>query len=212
MSHRLMSHQGLVANAVAFHPWDAMAPSALEGLAKRGPYQCSAETGCGGSTIVLSHISKHHIAFAIEGENQTITGLRQHSDFRAETVVFVEGETKRTLPLHRFDGPLDLALVDGPHAYPLPQLEFVYLFPHVRAGGWIVLDDLQIPSVYELFRFLRMEPAVALEEVTIRTAFFRKISECERGPDGWERQRLNRHSIMRYSWRNRLRRLFHQDR
>ena len=127
-------------------------------------------------------------------------------------MVFVEGETKRTLPLHRFDGPLDLALVDGPHAYPLPQLEFVYLFPHVRAGGWIVLDDLQIPSVYELFRFLRMEPAVALEEVTIRTAFFRKISECERGPDGWERQRLNRHSIMRYSWRNRLRRLFHPDR
>jgi methyltransferase family protein len=207
-----MSYETLVASAVAFHPWDAMAPAALEGLARRGPYQSSSETGCGGSTIVLSHISKHHVAFAIEGADQTITGLRQHSDFRSDTVVFVEGETKRTLPTHSFDGPLDLALLDGPHAYPLPQLEFVYLFPHIRTGGWIVLDDIQIPSVHELFRFLRMESDVVLEEVIVRTAFFRKISQCERGPDGWQWQAMNRRGILRYSWRSRLHRLLRPDR
>jgi hypothetical protein len=187
-----------------------MAPSALEGLVKRGPYQSSVETGCGGSTIVLSHLSEHHIAFAIDGADRTIASLRQHGDFRAGTVVFVEGETKRTLPVHPFDGPLDLALLDGPHAYPLPQLEFVYLFPHIRVGGWVVLDDLQIPSVYQLFDFLRRESAVVLEEVTVRTAFFRKISEGEWGPDDWRRQGMNRHGILRYSWRNSLRRILHR--
>src|SRR5271170_8407421 len=105
-----MSYQAVIASAVQFHPWDAMAPAALEALAKRRPFEFSAETGCGGSTIVLSQISKHHTAFAIEGTDQTITGLRQHSDFRPEAVVFVEGETKRTLPLYTFDGRLDLAL------------------------------------------------------------------------------------------------------
>jgi hypothetical protein len=202
-----MSYEGLIARALQFHPWDAMAPSALEALAKRGPFQFSVETGCGGSTIVLSHISKHHTAFAIEGAERTITGVRQHSDFRPEDVVFVEGETKCTLPRHSFEEPLDLALLDGPHAYPLPQLEFVYMFPQLRAGGWLVLDDIQIPSVYELFNFMRRESSIVLEEVAVRTAFFRKLGDGDLEPDGWQRQGLNGRSVLRYSWRDRLRRL-----
>src|SRR6185295_10038626 len=150
------------------HTWDAMAPAALEGILKRGPFRSSAETGCGGSTIVLSQTSDRHTAFAIEGENQTITELRKHVDLRIEHVTFVEGETKDTLPGHVFPDELDLLLLDGPHAYPLPQLEFAYLFPHLRVGGWLVLDDIQIPSVYELFRFLEKESSVALEEVVVR--------------------------------------------
>jgi Methyltransferase domain len=207
-----MSDPGLIARALQFHPWDAMAPAALEGLAKRGPFQFSAETGCGGSTIVLSHISKHHTAFALEGADRTISGLSQYPDFRGDCVVFVEGETKRTLPLHLFAGPLDLALLDGPHAYPLPQLEFAYLFPQIRAGGWLVLDDIQIPSVYELARFLRKESSMVLEEVAVRTAFFRKLRESDLGPDGWQHQAMNRRGILRYSWRDRLRRLLRDDR
>jgi precorrin-6B methylase 2 len=204
-----MSDHGLIARALEFHPWDAMAPAALEALAKRGPFQFSAETGCGGSTIVLSHVSNQHTAFAIEGTERTITGLRQHADFRPDNVAFVEGETRRTLPQHRFEDPLDLALLDGPHAYPFPQLEFAYLFPQVRAGGWVVLDDIQIPSVYELVRFMRMESSLVLDEVAVRTAFFRKIRESDLGPDGWQHQAMNRRGILRYSWRDRLRRLLH---
>lgn len=202
----------LIARALQFHPWDAMAPAALEAIAKRGPFQFSAETGCGGSTILFSHISQYHTAFAIEGTDRTITGLRQHSDFRHEHVVFIEGESKRTLPAQTFDSPLDLVLLDGPHAYPLPQVEFAYLFPHVRAGGWIALDDIQIPSVYQLFEFMRRETCLVLEEVAVRTAFFRKTHEPKWGPDGWQHQGINRHGILRYSWRDRLRRLLSGER
>jgi hypothetical protein len=67
-----LSDDGLIARALKFHPWDAMAPPALEALAKRGPFQFSAETGCGGSTILFSHLSQHHTAFAIEGTERTI--------------------------------------------------------------------------------------------------------------------------------------------
>jgi len=76
-----MPHPELVSRAVRFHPWDAMAPGALEALANRGPFECSAETGCGGSTIVLSHLSKHHIAFAIEGADQTSPGFARTPTF-----------------------------------------------------------------------------------------------------------------------------------
>src|SRR6202050_1636496 len=97
-----MQDSDLVQRAGGFHPWDAMSPMALSAILKRGPFQCSAETGCGGSTIVLSHASHRHTAFAIEGEDRTITLLRALRDLCAERVVFVE-ETKVTVPQHRFE-------------------------------------------------------------------------------------------------------------
>jgi hypothetical protein len=202
-----MHDPGLIIRASRFHPWDAMAPAALSGILTRGPFQSSVETGCGGSTIVLSHASQQHTAFAIEGKDQTITELRRQGDFDDKHVTFVEGQTKTTLPGCRLEGPVDLVLLDGPHAYPLPQVEFAYLFPWLRIGGWLVLDDIQIPSVNELFRFLLRESSVMLEEVVLRTAFFRRTGAVDQGPDGWESQGMNRHTIFRYSWRDRLRRL-----
>lgn len=206
-----MHDPNLIVRASGFHPWDAMAPAALSGILQRGPFRSSVETGCGGSTIVLSHASDHHIAFAIEGTDQTITELRKQRDLRTENVIFVEGETKDTLPGYQFEGEVDLALLDGPHAYPLPQIEFAYLFPRIRLGGWLVVDDIQIPSVYELFHFLEKESSVELEEVAVRTAFFRRISAVEHAPDGWTSQGMNRHEMLRFSWRDRLRRLLRKS-
>jgi hypothetical protein len=202
-----MQDSDLVKRASSFHPWDAMSPMALSAILKRGPFQCSAETGCGGSTIVLSHASDRHTAFAVEGEDRTISLLRTHGDLRAERVLFVEGETKTTVPQYQFEAELGLVLLDGPHAYPLPQIEMAYLLPWIRLGGWFVVDDIQIPSVHEVFDFLRKESWVVLEEVAGRRAFFRRVGVAEHGPDGWALQGINRRTILRYSWRDRLRKL-----
>lgn len=201
-----------ILEACQFHAWDAMAPAALEAIVRRGPFESTAETGCGGSTILLSRASQRHTVFAIEGSDRTISTLQQHPKLNRESVVFVEGETKLTLATHSFPAQLDLALLDGPHAYPLPQLEFVYLFPRVKVGGCIVLDDLQIPAVYALYRFLQMESSVVLEEVCVRTAFFRKVVAVEPEPDGWHKQGMNRRQVLRYSWRDRLRKLLGRER
>ena len=108
-----MHDLNLIARASGFHPWDAMAPAALSGILKRGPFRSSVETGCGGSTIVLSHASDRHIAFAIEGKDRTITDLRKQSDLRSENAIFVEGETRDTLPEYQFEGEVDLVLLDA---------------------------------------------------------------------------------------------------
>ncbi len=200
-----MLDYGLIARACAFRPWDAMSQAALTGIARRGPFHSTVETGSGGSTIVLSHLSTNHTAFAIEGADRTITGLRQCADLKNDAVTFIEGETKDTLPAYRSPAAVDLILLDGPHAYPMPQLEFTFLFPLLRNGGWLVLDDIQIPSVHELFRFLKLNTQVVLEEVALRTAFFRRVSTAPPEPDGWDSQGLNRHLVLRYSWRDSLR-------
>jgi len=200
----------MVISALSFHPWDAMTPVVLRSIlwrARSRPFRFTAETGCGGSTIVFSQLSRRHVVFAMEGENRTITQLRARADLRGEVVNFVEGETKTTVPGYRFESQLDFVLLDGPHAYPLPQIEFTYLFPQVSLGGWLALDDIQIPSVNELSQFLRKEPTVALEEVSGRTAIFRRTSFGVTGPDGWWEQGMNRRTILRYSWRDRLRKL-----
>ena len=194
-----------------------MAPAALHAMTERcgtEQFAATAETGCGGSTIVLSHVSRHHTAFAIEGEHQTISNLREREDLIRERVMFVEGETRNTVPGYRFPEPLDLVLLDGPHAYPMPQIEYAYLFPHLKSGGWLVIDDIQIPSVHELFRFLKMEEYVEFEETVVRTAFFRKKSAeigPAMGPDGWWLQGINRHLVWRYSWRDRVRKAFDRN-
>lgn len=86
-------------------------------------------------------------------------------------------------------------------------MELAYLLPRIRPSGWLIVDDIQIPSVYELFQFLRREPAMKLEEVVVRTAFFRLAGAAGHGPDGWSLQGINHRTIWRYSWRDRLRRL-----
>src|ERR1035438_7819698 len=83
-----MQDTDLVTRASGFHPWDAMTPMALSAILKRGPFRSTAETGCGGSTIVLSHASDRHTAFAIDGKERTITELRKQRDLRTEPSLF----------------------------------------------------------------------------------------------------------------------------
>src|SRR5262249_38365793 len=95
----------------------------------------SLETGSGKTTLLLSHLSADHTVFAIEhyGDEDTgsITNVRKSRLFNAATVTFVEGPTQTTLPPHAFRHRLQLAMIDGPHGYPFPELE---LLPHLSAS------------------------------------------------------------------------------
>src|SRR5258708_25727799 len=84
------------------------------------------ETGCGRSTLLFSHISRHHDVFALGtsgGSAEAATDdsyLRVTNSplFKAETVTFVLGPTQKTLPSHHFEEAFDLILLDRPHAFP----------------------------------------------------------------------------------------------
>jgi predicted O-methyltransferase YrrM len=157
----------------------------------------SAETGTGKSTLLLSHVSADHTVFAIDdtGVSESFKNVRESPLLRRDAVTFVVGPTQQTLPRHEFGAePLQLVLIDGPHGYPFPELEYYFFLPHLDEGALLILDDVHIPTIFRLFAFLREEAMFDLVGRVATTAFFRRNATPLFDPtgDGWWLQNFNR--------------------
>jgi hypothetical protein len=159
--------------------------------------RCSAETGSGASTLVLSNLAQRHIAFTVDSGSGSLTNVLNSPWFFKPPVEIVEGPTQITLPKYTFTEPLQFALIDGPHGYPFPDLEYYYLYPHIEVGGILVVDDTQIRTIRNLFDFLCADNMWDLIQTVENTAFFRRTSAptfptCG---DGWWKQEYNKSAI-----------------
>lgn len=157
----------------------------------------TAETGSGQSTLYFSQVSNKHTVFALNDvadvDTNSVSSVKISPLFNSETVDYVLGPTQITLPSYTFTWPLDIVLIDGPHAYPFPELEYYYLYPHLRSGGLLVLDDIHIPTIAHLFSFLAHDSMFDLVDIVAYTAFFIRTSS-EIFPidqDNWWLQRYN---------------------
>jgi predicted O-methyltransferase YrrM len=159
------------------------------------PIRHSVETGTGKSTLLLSHLSDHHIVFTIDDPVQRSLELVKNSSLlRKEAVEFVIGPTQRTVSRFALPSELQLVLIDGPHGYPFPELEYHALYPHLTTGALLVIDDIHIPTVNHLFEVLREDPMYEVEEVVRTTAFLRRTTAPVFDPEGegWNIQPYNR--------------------
>jgi hypothetical protein len=125
----------------------------------------SIETGSGASTLLLSHVSGDHTVFAVDGGTGSIRSIENSPLLRPDVVTFIEGPTQRTLPPYQFSHRLQLALIDGPHAYPFPDLEYYFIYPHLDPGALLIVDDIHIPTITNLFEFLNADEMFDLKEV-----------------------------------------------
>jgi hypothetical protein len=165
----------------------------------------SAETGTGKSTLLLSHLFAQHTVFTIDdGDESGSFGRVLRSDLLArDHVDFVIGPTQHTLPSHAFRTELAFVLIDGPHGYPFPELEYYFFYPHIATGGILAIDDIHIPTIGHMFNVLRRDAMWRLLEVERTTAFFERTAAPLFNPtgDGWWTQGYN----LRYlSLRSRL--------
>lgn len=186
--------------AHSLHTAGTFSAASLEAIVQHGssqPVHHSVETGSGASTLLFSHLSDDHTVFAIDAGTNSIRSVEASPLLRREVVSFIEGPTQVTLPLHQFAHRLQLALIDGPHGYPFPDLEYYYLYPHLDPGALLIVDDIHIPTVGNLFDFLRADEMFELHEVVETTAFFRRTNAVTFSPigDGWWTQRYNRQAF-----------------
>ena len=161
------------------------------------PPQHSVETGAGASTLLLSHLSERHTVFALDGGTGSLQSVQISPLLRRDVVTFVEGPSQTTLPRHEFTHPIQVALIDGPHAYPFPELEYYYLYPHLDTDALLIVDDIHIPTITHLFDFLCADQMFDLQEVVETTAFFRRTDVPTFFPfgDGWQLQRYNQRAF-----------------
>lgn len=197
------SHRALLDElAIMREPWrnpdGPLEPPVLEAIARHaasGEIAHSIETGTGKSTLLLSHLSRHHSVFTVgreaDGNYQAVVSSQL---LNRETTEFILGPSQETLPRHRFGHRIQLALLDGPHAFPFPELEYFFIYPHLDEGALLIIDDIHIPTLYRMFEFLRDDAMFQLVEVVGTTAFFRRTSAPLFPPteDNWFTQGYNK--------------------
>lgn len=181
-----------------WHDVGTMGRPSLTAIARHaeslGALRDSAETGSGKSTLLFSHLSPSHHVFAVD-EGRSISQVRQSPLFRSENVTYIEGPTQVTLPRHSFPRPLQMVLIDGPHGYPFPDLEYFYFYPVMEPGGLLVIDDLHIPTIGRMFDIIRADDMFELREVVgDQLAVFRRTHAPLVDPhsDSWWLQGYNR--------------------
>jgi hypothetical protein len=181
-----------------WHGAGTMGRASLTAIARHaeriGPLRQSAETGSGKSTLLFSHLSSNHQVFAVD-DGDSISQVRNSSLFRSENVTFVEGPTQITLARHSFPQKLQLVLIDGPHGYPFPDLEYYHFYPVIEPGGLLLVDDLPIPSIARMFEIIRADDMFELHEVVEdQLAIFSRTTAPLIDPqsDSWWLQGYNR--------------------
>lgn len=175
---------------------DTTVLAAIERLAPAS-IQWSMETGCGKTTILLSNLSAQHHVFAFDDRGEERSSIRYYEDcplFRRDRTVEIPGATQLTLPVYQFPASIDFALLDGPHGYPFPELEYFYVYPHLRPGALLVIDDIHIPTIYRLHTFLAEDEMFDLVHIERTTSFFIRTAAPTfyRLGDGWEHQAFNK--------------------
>jgi hypothetical protein len=155
----------------------------------------SAETGTGKSTLLFSHLSRDHTVFTRDdaGDGDSLRAVQASSLLNRERVHFVLGPTQQTLPTHRFTGMFDAVLIDGPHGYPFPELEYYFFYPHISPRGFLIIDDVNIPTINHLIDVIRHEEMFEMVESIHTTVFFRRTEAAMRDPlgDNWWLQGYN---------------------
>jgi hypothetical protein len=186
--------------APSLHKAGTFSEATLQAIVRHAserPVEHSVETGSGASTLVFSHLSDDHTVFAMDGGTDSIRAIESSPLLRREVVTFVEGPTQVTLPLHVFTNRLQLALIDGPHGYPFPDLEYYYLYPQLDRDALLIIDDIHIPTITNLFDFVSADEMFDLQEVVEATAFFRRTDAPTFSPvgDGWWTQQYNKRAF-----------------
>src|SRR5262249_11433245 len=155
------------------------------------------EIGCGASTVV----------FATQGARHTVISLDREEHDRVRTylkkigvddsrLVFIVGWSDKVLSNLALEArSLDVVFVDGAHGFPYPAIDWHYVSPALKVGGTLLLDDIPIPAVACVFRFMQADPHWRLNEILEnRAAAFTLVNEpvVENGDlTDWTKQPFN---------------------
>lgn len=151
------------------------------------------ETGCGYSTVVLAAAGCDLVTVAPSPhERRAIAAWCGDAGISLERTRWEEATSETTLPGLGL-GPLDLVLIDGAHAFPIPFVDWLYGAGALRPGGIVVVDDVNLPAPGMLRDFLVTDrPRWRVHAEIGNCVMFRRIGDAPLvGPGDWQDQAWN---------------------
>lgn len=160
-------------------PWDASDATLnyLMNFLHPGMYSC--ETGAGKTSIIFAKSGSNHWAITpSDSEVENIKSISKSNNIDLSKTHFIIGFSQDIVPNLEFPEKLDILLIDGGHGFPIPQIDFSYLARHLKIGGKLLIDDIDIWTGKILVDFLKSEPSWKFETcLRNRTAVFIKTEE-----------------------------------
>ena len=136
------------------------------------------ETGAGVSTILFALKSSHHTC--INPSQKQVDRIREYcyrNNISLERVNFQVDVSEKVLPSLNAN-PLDLILIDGSHAFPIPFIDWYYTYRQLRLGGKMIVDDTQLWTGLVLKQFLKLESEWEFKKNSPpRSAIFTKVKK-----------------------------------
>ncbi|MDQ3571562.1 MAG: class I SAM-dependent methyltransferase [Actinomycetota bacterium] len=97
--------------------------------------------------------ARHTVVSPATVEHDRIRDFCDEHDVSLANVTFIVGASQDILPTLP-PNPLDLVLIDGGHAFPMPFIDWYYSAIRLRVGGCLLLDDTHIRTGEILREFL----------------------------------------------------------
>ena len=173
--------------------WDAL-PQTLEAIVRSArPGDSTLEVGVGVSTVVFAASGANHTAISSDvTEHERVREYCHRIGIDDSRLNFVEGMSDDVLPsLLTRERTLDMALIDGAHSFPLPVVDWHYVTRALKVGGKLLIDDIPVPAVMQVFRHMKLEPNWRLDGTfDDRAAAFTLIALPD-PQDDWIRQPFN---------------------
>jgi Methyltransferase domain len=124
-----------------------------------GPGSVTLETGAGLSTLVIlrKQPRRHTAIQPVADEFAVILEFAEQHGIDTRSFLPVLARSQDWLP--RAELPdLDLALVDGAHALPVPFIDWHYAAERLKVGGLMVVDDTHLVTGAILADFMEADP------------------------------------------------------
>jgi predicted O-methyltransferase YrrM len=173
--------------------WDAL-PETLAAVSQSArPGNVTLEVGVGVSTVVFAAAGARHTAISPDpSEHELVREYCRKIGVDDSQLEFVGGLSDDVLPsLLSRERTLDVALVDGAHSFPIPVVDWYYVTRALKVGGKLLLDDIPVPVVAQVFRHMRLEPNWRLDGIfDDRAAAFTLLAEPAANDD-WLHQPYN---------------------
>jgi hypothetical protein len=175
----------------------ALEPPTLSFLASIvRPDMTSFETGGGWSTVILATSGGRHVTVnPDQTANELIAEFMSAHGIDRTAVRFVAGLSDIELPTLALE-PLDLILLDGSHAFPIPMIDWHYTHRHLKVGGLLLLDNSSINAVRMLCDFLLLDSNYRFDKQVGDCTIWTKVADSPLA--GWGEQPLNQRQFPGY--------------